>query len=100
MDKNLQHCQLYCHLECRLLTQEMRGVSFGFAKQNMVRHLVVLPPDINLNFQRDGADSQSIVAKLLEASQARNRPDDQAISEVAATAYAGIYYSPFQDINI
>ncbi|KAJ7928089.1 cytochrome P450 [Mycena leptocephala] len=58
--------------ECRQLTQEMRGVPFGFAKQNM----------------RDGADSQSVVAKLLEASQARNRSEDQAIPEVAATAYA------------
>jgi hypothetical protein len=78
----------------------MRAVPFGFAKQNMVRHLVVLPPDINLNLQRDGVDSQSVVAKLLEASQARNRSDEQAIPEVAAEAYAGIYYSPFQDINI
>ncbi|KAJ7928115.1 cytochrome P450 [Mycena leptocephala] len=58
--------------ECRLLTQEMRGVPFGFAKQNM----------------RDGTDSQSVVAKLLEACQARNRSEDQAIPEVAATAYA------------
>ncbi|KAJ7811371.1 cytochrome P450 [Mycena leptocephala] len=48
--------------ECRQLTQEMRAVPFGFAKQNM--------------------------QKLLEASQARNRSDEQAIQEVAATAYA------------
>ncbi|KAJ7811372.1 cytochrome P450 [Mycena leptocephala] len=74
--------------ECRQLTQEMQAVPFGFAKENMVRHLVVLPPDINRNLQRDGADAQSFVAKLLEASQARNRSDEQAIQEVAATAYA------------
>jgi hypothetical protein len=78
----------------------MRAVPFGFVKQNMVRHLVVLPPEINPNLQRDGADSQSVVAKLLEASQARNRSDEQAIQEVAATAYAGIYYFPFQGINL
>jgi hypothetical protein len=78
----------------------MRGVPFSFAKQNMVRRLVVLLPDVNLNLQRDGGDSQSVVAKLLEASQARNRSEDQAIPEVAATAYAGIFYSSFQDINI
>ncbi|KAJ7935572.1 cytochrome P450 [Mycena leptocephala] len=63
--------QLYA-AECRQLTQEMRAVPFGFAKQNM----------------RDGADSQSVVAKLLEASQAQNRSDEQAIQEVAASAYA------------
>jgi hypothetical protein len=78
----------------------MQGVPFGFAKQNMVRHLVVLPPDINFNLQRDGTDSQSVVAKLLAACEARNLSEDQAIPGVAATAYAGIYYSPFQDINI
>jgi hypothetical protein len=78
----------------------MQAVPFGFAKENMVRHLVVLPPDINRNLQRDGADAQSFVAKLLEASQARNRSDEQAIQEVAATAYAGNYCSPFQDINL
>jgi len=58
--------------ECRLLTQEMQGVPFSFAKQNM----------------RDGTDSQSVVAKLLAACEARNRSEDQAIPGVAATAYA------------
>ncbi|KAJ7935552.1 cytochrome P450 [Mycena leptocephala] len=59
--------QLYA-AECRQLTQEMRAVPFGFVKQNM----------------RDGADSQSVVAKLLEASQARNRSDEQAIQETVS----------------
>ncbi|KAF7346398.1 O-methylsterigmatocystin oxidoreductase [Mycena sanguinolenta] len=54
--------------ESRKLTKEMREVPFEFVKQNM----------------RDGMDSKSIVAKLLEA----NSPNDEAaIQEVAAAAY-------------
>ncbi|KAF7346265.1 O-methylsterigmatocystin oxidoreductase [Mycena sanguinolenta] len=55
--------------ECRQLTKEMQEVPFNFAKQNM----------------RDGADSTSVVARLLEA----DRYDEVAIQAVAATAYAG-----------
>ncbi|KAF7346399.1 O-methylsterigmatocystin oxidoreductase [Mycena sanguinolenta] len=54
--------------EARRLNKEMREVPFEFVKQNM----------------RDGVDSKSIVAKLLEA----NSPNDEAaIQEVAAAAY-------------
>ncbi|KAF7346397.1 O-methylsterigmatocystin oxidoreductase [Mycena sanguinolenta] len=54
--------------ESRRLNKEMREVPFEFVKQNM----------------RDGVDSKSIVAKLLEA----NSPNDEAaIQEVAAAAY-------------
>ncbi|KAJ7259499.1 cytochrome P450 [Mycena haematopus] len=62
--------------ECRQLTNEMREVQFDFVKQNM----------------RDGVDSKSVVARLLEANQARGRHDEVAIQDMAATAYAGIYY--------
>ncbi|KAF7346270.1 Cytochrome p450 [Mycena sanguinolenta] len=55
--------------ECRQLTKEMKEVPFNFAKQNM----------------RNGADSTSVVARLLEA----DRYDDVAIQAVAGTAYAG-----------
>ncbi|KAJ7259562.1 cytochrome P450 [Mycena haematopus] len=56
--------------ECRQLTQEMREVQFDFVKQNM----------------RDGVDSKSLVAGLLEANQARGRHDEVTIQDVAATA--------------
>ncbi|KAJ6508851.1 cytochrome P450 [Mycena sanguinolenta] len=55
--------------ECRHLTKEMQEVPFNFAKQNM----------------RDGVDSTSVVARLLEA----NRYDEVAIQAVAGVAYAG-----------
>ncbi|KAF8147294.1 cytochrome P450 [Mycena galopus ATCC 62051] len=58
--------------ECRQLTEEMQKVPFDFVKQNM----------------HDGADSKSVVAKLLEASQTRGRHDEAAIKAVAAVAYA------------
>ncbi|KAF7365160.1 O-methylsterigmatocystin oxidoreductase [Mycena venus] len=58
--------------ECRKLTEEMQRVPFNFTKQNM----------------SDGVDSKSVVAKLLEFSQARGRTNDHNIQEVAATAYA------------
>ncbi|KAF8139501.1 cytochrome P450 [Mycena galopus ATCC 62051] len=58
--------------ECRQLTEEMQKVPFDFAKQNM----------------HDGADSKSVVAKLLQASQTRGRHDEAAIKAVAAVAYA------------
>ncbi|KAJ7366935.1 cytochrome P450 [Mycena albidolilacea] len=58
--------------ECRQITQEMRQAPFDFVKQNI----------------RDGVDSKSVVAKLLGASQARGRSDDEVIQEMAATAYA------------
>ncbi|KAJ7259494.1 cytochrome P450 [Mycena haematopus] len=57
--------------ECRQLTKEMREVPFDFVKQTM----------------RDDVDSKSVVARLLEANQAR-RYDEVAIQDVAATAYA------------
>ncbi|KAF7346404.1 O-methylsterigmatocystin oxidoreductase [Mycena sanguinolenta] len=55
--------------ESRRLTKEMRQVPFEFAKQNMC----------------DGVDSESIVAKLLEAN---GHNDGAAIQEMAAAAYA------------
>ncbi|KAF7374524.1 Cytochrome p450 [Mycena sanguinolenta] len=55
--------------ECRQLIKQMREAPFNFVKQNM----------------RGGTDSTSIVAKLLEG----NRYDEDAIKDVAATAYAG-----------
>ncbi|KAJ6585037.1 cytochrome P450 [Mycena capillaripes] len=58
--------------ECRELTKEMQKVPFDFVKQNM----------------RDGMDSKSVVAQLLEADQARQFDDEQAIQAVAATGYA------------
>ncbi|KAF7364916.1 O-methylsterigmatocystin oxidoreductase [Mycena venus] len=58
--------------ESRQMVQEMREVPYNFVKQNM----------------RDGVDSNSMVAKLLEASQARGRSDEDAIQDVAAVAYA------------
>ncbi|KAF7365164.1 Cytochrome p450 [Mycena venus] len=57
--------------ESRQLAQEMREVPYNFVKQNM----------------HDGIESKSMVAKLLEASQARGRSDENAIQEVAAVAY-------------
>ncbi|KAJ7250828.1 cytochrome P450, partial [Mycena haematopus] len=67
--------------ECRQLTKEMREVPFDFVKQNM----------------REGVGSNSVVARLLEANQARGHHDEAAIREVAATAYGGIHYRS-QDI--
>ncbi|KAF7364917.1 O-methylsterigmatocystin oxidoreductase [Mycena venus] len=58
--------------ESRQMVQEMREAPYDFVKQNM----------------RDGVDSKSMVAKLLEASQARGRSDEDAIQDVAAVAYA------------
>ncbi|KAF7365150.1 O-methylsterigmatocystin oxidoreductase [Mycena venus] len=58
--------------ESRQLAQEMREVPYNFVKQNM----------------RDGEESKSMVAKLLEASQARGRSDEDAIQEVAAVAFS------------
>ncbi|KAF7374571.1 O-methylsterigmatocystin oxidoreductase [Mycena sanguinolenta] len=55
--------------ECRPLVKEMREAPFDFVKQNM----------------RDGTDSTSVVARLLES----NRYDEDAIKDVAGTAYAG-----------
>ncbi|KAF7374566.1 CyP450 monooxygenase [Mycena sanguinolenta] len=55
--------------ECRQLTKEMREAPFNFVKQNM----------------RDGTDSTSVVARLLES----NRYDEDAIKDVAGTVYAG-----------
>ncbi|KAF7374575.1 Cytochrome p450 [Mycena sanguinolenta] len=55
--------------ECRQLIKEMREAPFDFVKQNM----------------RDGTDSTSVVAKLLEG----NRYDEDAIKDVAGAAYAG-----------
>ncbi|KAJ7250815.1 cytochrome P450 [Mycena haematopus] len=58
--------------ECRQLTKEMREVPFDFVKQNM----------------RNGVDSKSIVARLLEANKARGHHSEVAIQEVGVTAYA------------
>ncbi|KAF7364910.1 O-methylsterigmatocystin oxidoreductase [Mycena venus] len=58
--------------ESRQIVQEMRDVPYNFVKQNM----------------RDGVDSKSMVAKLLETNQARGRSDEDAIQDVAAVAYA------------
>ncbi|KAJ6576429.1 cytochrome P450 [Mycena vulgaris] len=57
--------------ESRLLAEEMQKAPFDFAKQNM----------------RDGIDSKSVVAQLLETNQARGRSEED-IQQVAATAYA------------
>ncbi|KAF7346415.1 putative cytochrome P450 [Mycena sanguinolenta] len=57
--------------ECRQLTKEMREVPFEYVKQNM----------------RDGVDSNSMVARVLEANQTRGRHDEATIQEVAGTAY-------------
>ncbi|KAF7365140.1 Cytochrome p450 [Mycena venus] len=72
--------------ESRQLVQEMREVPYNFVKQNM----------------RDGVDSKSMVAKLLEASQARGRSDEDAIQAAAAVAYAAgaDTVSPFNFQNI
>ncbi|KAF7365087.1 Cytochrome p450 [Mycena venus] len=59
-------------VECRQLTQEMQKVPFEFVKKNM----------------RDGVDSKSVVAKLLDDREARGRSDEDTIQAVAATAYA------------
>ncbi|KAF7346392.1 CyP450 monooxygenase [Mycena sanguinolenta] len=59
--------------EARELTREMREAPFDFVKQNM----------------RNGVDSSSLVAKLLEENQADGRHDEATIKDVAATAYAG-----------
>ncbi|KAF7374534.1 O-methylsterigmatocystin oxidoreductase [Mycena sanguinolenta] len=55
--------------ECRQLIKEMREAPFNFVKQNM----------------RDGTDSTSVMARLLE----ENRYDEDAIKDVAGAAYAG-----------
>ncbi|KAF7374565.1 O-methylsterigmatocystin oxidoreductase [Mycena sanguinolenta] len=55
--------------ECRQLIEEMREAPFNFVKQNM----------------RNGTDSTSVVARLIES----NRYDEDAIKDVAGTAYAG-----------
>ncbi|KAF7374576.1 O-methylsterigmatocystin oxidoreductase [Mycena sanguinolenta] len=55
--------------ECRQLIKEMREGPFNFVKQNM----------------RDGMDSTSVVARLLE----ENRYDEDAIKDVAGTAFTG-----------
>ncbi|KAF7374545.1 O-methylsterigmatocystin oxidoreductase [Mycena sanguinolenta] len=55
--------------ECRQLIKEMREAPFDLVKQNM----------------RDGTDSTSVVARLLES----NCYDEDAIKDVAGTAYAG-----------
>ncbi|KAF7374550.1 O-methylsterigmatocystin oxidoreductase [Mycena sanguinolenta] len=54
--------------ECRQLVKEMREAPFNFVKENM----------------RDGTDSTSVVVRLL----AGNRYDEDAIKDVAVTAYA------------
>ncbi|KAJ7224753.1 cytochrome P450 [Mycena rebaudengoi] len=61
--------------DCRLLTEEMKQVPFDFTKKRMA----------------DGSGSKSILAALLETNQARggSSKQEQAIKEVAATAYAG-----------
>ncbi|KAF7374573.1 O-methylsterigmatocystin oxidoreductase [Mycena sanguinolenta] len=53
--------------ECRQLVKEMREAPFNFVKQNM----------------RDGTDSTSVVARLLEG----NHYDEDTIKDVAGTAY-------------
>ncbi|KAF7374570.1 O-methylsterigmatocystin oxidoreductase [Mycena sanguinolenta] len=55
--------------ECRQLIKEMREAPFEFVKQNM----------------RDGTDSTSVVARLLENDQY----DEDTIKDVAGSAYAG-----------
>ncbi|KAJ7837671.1 cytochrome P450 [Mycena olivaceomarginata] len=57
--------------ECRELNQEMKKGPFEFTKQNM----------------RDGAEANSVVAKLLESS-GRQSHSEETIQETAATAYA------------
>ncbi|KAJ7259513.1 cytochrome P450 [Mycena haematopus] len=69
--------------ECRQLTNEMREVPFDFVKQNM----------------RDGVDSKSVVARLLEANQALGRYDEVAIQDVAATAFAGLHYRSHHTVS-
>jgi hypothetical protein len=44
-------------------------------------------------------DSTSVVAKLLEANQARGRSDDENVEQMAAAAYAGISDHPTTFIN-
>ncbi|KAJ6508727.1 cytochrome P450 [Mycena sanguinolenta] len=58
--------------ESRRLTKEMREVPFEYVKQN----------------RRDGLDSKSVTARLLEANQARGHHDEAAIQEATAVAYA------------
>ncbi|KAF7374350.1 Cytochrome p450 [Mycena sanguinolenta] len=55
--------------ECRQLTKQMRELPFEFVKQNM----------------RDGRDSTSVVAKMLESN---DRHDEVLIKEVAGASYA------------
>jgi len=62
----------YAAAECRRQTKEMQQVPVDFVKQNM----------------RDGKDSISMTAKLLEANAARGRSDETMIQEVVAVAYA------------
>ncbi|KAJ6508848.1 cytochrome P450 [Mycena sanguinolenta] len=59
--------------ECRHLTKETQEVPFNFAKQNM----------------RDGVNSTSVVARLIEA----NRYDEVAMQAVAGSAYTGLHDS-------
>ncbi|KAJ6508710.1 cytochrome P450 [Mycena sanguinolenta] len=58
--------------EARQLTEEMREVPFEFVKRNM----------------RDGLDSKSMVARLLEENQAGDCHKEAIVKDVAATAYA------------
>ncbi|KAF7346364.1 O-methylsterigmatocystin oxidoreductase [Mycena sanguinolenta] len=75
--------------ESRQSAKEMREVPFDFAKRNMVAsNVLITPVFVHCCFQHDGVDSKSIVARLLEANQARGRVDEIAIQEVAAVAYA------------
>ncbi|KAF7363652.1 O-methylsterigmatocystin oxidoreductase [Mycena sanguinolenta] len=59
--------------ECRQVTKDMREMPFNFARQNM----------------RDGLDSKSMVARLLEENQAGASHNETVIKDVAAAAYAG-----------
>ncbi|KAF7346407.1 O-methylsterigmatocystin oxidoreductase [Mycena sanguinolenta] len=58
--------------EVRQLTEEMREVPFNFVRQNM----------------REGLDSKSMVARLLEENQAGGFHNEAIVKDVAATAYA------------
>ncbi|KAJ6508728.1 cytochrome P450 [Mycena sanguinolenta] len=61
--------------------QRFAAAQYGKIPSSNYSHVV------HRHFQRDGVDSKSVVAKLLEASQARGRDDEAAIQEVAAVAY-------------
>ncbi|KAJ6508743.1 cytochrome P450 [Mycena sanguinolenta] len=58
--------------DCLEVTNEMRQVPFDYAKHNM----------------RDDVESKTVVARLIEVTKARGRYDEDAIQNVAATAYA------------